>query len=76
MVTSAGPLAMISCEPRQARKGATVVIDLCAGMWLVGPPPNLAFLHVFIPSVLYSYVFIGVSSVYVRCPLVYPSLLD
>ena len=34
-----GPPAMINCELRQARKGATVAIDSCAGMWLVGLPP-------------------------------------
>ncbi len=31
---------MIHCELRQARKGATVAIDSCAGMWLVGLPPS------------------------------------
>jgi len=35
MVASAGPLATIRREPRQARKGATVVADSCAGVWLV-----------------------------------------
>jgi hypothetical protein len=30
-----GPLATIRCKPRQARKGATVAADSCAGMWLV-----------------------------------------
>ena len=34
MVTCVGPLATIDCEPRQARKGATVTIDLGAGVWL------------------------------------------
>jgi hypothetical protein len=34
-----GPLAMIDSEPRQARKGATVIIDSCAGVWLSGSPP-------------------------------------
>ena len=29
-----GPLATIRCKPRQARKGATVAADSCAGMWL------------------------------------------
>ena len=32
---------MLNCEPRQARKGATVVVAACAGMWLLGPPPFL-----------------------------------
>jgi len=27
---------MIGCEPRQARKGATVTADSCAGVWLAG----------------------------------------
>ena len=34
-----GPLATITCESRQARKGATVTGDSCAGVWLVGSPP-------------------------------------
>ncbi len=36
LVGPVGPLAMISCEPRQARKGATVAVTSCAGVWLVG----------------------------------------
>jgi len=35
MVTIIGPLATISCEPRQARKGAAAAVNLCAGVWLV-----------------------------------------
>jgi hypothetical protein len=31
-----GPPATLNREPRQARKGATVVVAACAGMWLVG----------------------------------------
>ena len=34
MADLAGPPAIINCEPRQARKGATVVVTLCAGVWL------------------------------------------
>ena len=34
-----GPSATIVCKPRQARKGATVVNDSGAGMWLAGLPP-------------------------------------
>ena len=34
---SAGPPATIRCESRQARKGATVATDSCAGVWLAGP---------------------------------------
>jgi len=34
-----GPLATIRCKPRQARKGATVAADSCAGMWLIRLPP-------------------------------------
>ena len=30
-----GSSATISCEPRQARKGATVVMDSGAGVWLM-----------------------------------------
>ena len=36
MVAPIGPLATLGSEPRQARKGATVVADACAGVWLVG----------------------------------------
>ena len=35
---SDGPLAAISDEPRQARKGATVVTDSCAEVWLAELP--------------------------------------
>ena len=35
MVACIGPLATIHCEPRQARKGATVAVDSGAGVWLV-----------------------------------------
>ena len=34
VVTLAGPRAMTGYEPRQARKGATVVADACAAVWL------------------------------------------
>jgi len=30
----AGPLATISREPGQARKGAAIAVTLCAGVWL------------------------------------------
>jgi len=36
MVIPVGPPAMLDGKPRQARKGATVVIDACAGVWLAG----------------------------------------
>ena len=36
MVAPAGSLAMIGSELRQARKGATVIADLCAEVLLVG----------------------------------------
>ncbi len=36
MVAPTGSHAMIHHEPRQARKGATVVIDSCAEVMLVG----------------------------------------
>ena len=35
MVVHIGPLATPDGEPRQARKGATVTVDACAGVWLV-----------------------------------------
>ncbi len=37
-VTLVGPLAMISYEPRQARKGATVVADSCDAVRLTRLP--------------------------------------
>ena len=40
-----GPLATIRCKPRQARKGATVAADSCAGMWLARLPPNYIYLE-------------------------------
>lgn len=36
---SLGPLAAINDEPRQARKGATVIFDSCAEVRLLGLPP-------------------------------------
>jgi DNA polymerase-3 subunit gamma/tau len=38
MVALSGPLATIDREPRQARKGATVANQVCAGVWLVRVP--------------------------------------
>jgi len=35
LVACAGPPATISCEPRQARKGAAAAVDSGAGVWLV-----------------------------------------
>jgi len=35
MVASAGPLATISCEPRQARKGAAAAVISGAEVWPV-----------------------------------------
>ncbi len=40
-----GPLAAIDYEPRQARKGAAVVIDSSAEVWLLQPPPNLVIFN-------------------------------
>ena len=40
MEISVGPFAMINCEPRQARKGATVAVTSCAGVWLAGVAAN------------------------------------
>ena len=36
MVAPFGPLATACRKPRQARKGATVVVTLCAEVWLLG----------------------------------------
>ena len=40
MVILAGPLATISCEPRQARKGAAATAGSGAGVWLVWVTSN------------------------------------
>ena len=40
LVTLVGPHAMISYKPRQARKGATVVADSCAAVWLARAASN------------------------------------
>lgn len=36
---------MLDGKPRQVRKEATVVIDACAGVWLMGLPPNYHSRH-------------------------------
>ena len=43
-MVASGPLATISYELRQAWKGATVVVDLCAEVWLEVPPPLFVIL--------------------------------
>ena len=55
MVTPAGPLAMIDCEPRQARKGATVVVISCAEVWLAGEATRFIpiFVFHFHPKIFY-----------------------
>jgi|GEM_PF-5333823 len=54
MVAPTGSHAMIHHEPRQARKGATVVIDSCAEVMLVGAISiftlTLLFLQVIMPA--------------------------
>ena len=40
MVALIGPPATIDGKLRQARKGATVAIELCAGVWLVWAASN------------------------------------
>jgi hypothetical protein len=46
LVTLVGPHAMISYKPRQARKGATVVADSCAAVWLARAASNHPSMHV------------------------------
>ena len=56
---SDGPLAAISDEPRQARKGATVVTDSGAGVWLSESPPfnrgwcAVSYTHLTLPTTPY-----------------------
>jgi hypothetical protein len=49
MVALVGPLATIDGESRQARKGATVIVKSCAGMWLARDttqiPPSVTFAY-------------------------------
>jgi len=40
MVSLVGPRAMVGYESRQARKGATVVTDSCAVVWLTRATTN------------------------------------
>ncbi len=47
-MVASGPPATISYELRQARKGATVVVDLCAGVWLEVPPPPFSSVRHFL----------------------------
>lgn len=41
MVIPVGSLATLDDEPRQARKGATVIVKACAGVWLAGVATHL-----------------------------------
>ena len=38
-----GPCATINYEPRQTWKGAAVIVDVCAAVWLFKPPPSFDF---------------------------------
>ena len=49
MVAPVGSLAMIGSELRQARKGATVIADSCAEVWLVGVHHQFLLKMEFIP---------------------------
>jgi hypothetical protein len=52
MVALIGPFATRNFELRQAWKGATVEVDLCAEVWLVGVISNLFGYSLSIISVL------------------------
>jgi hypothetical protein len=52
MVALIGPLATRNFELRQAWKGATVEVDLCAEVWLVGVISNFLGYSISIISVL------------------------
>ncbi len=52
MVNPVGSPAIINHELRQARKGATVVVTLCAGVWLTGFASNILWVIFFGPSFL------------------------
>ena len=54
MAGPVGPPAMNNCKLRQARKGATVAVNSCAGVWLAGnvtSSQNLSFDKFISPSV-------------------------
>ena len=50
-----GPLAMILCEPGQARKGAAAAVELCAGVSLMESPPVFSPLLFFLLIILDSH---------------------
>ena len=52
MVGPVGPLATISREPGQARKGAAAAVTSCAGVWLAGSTSSSAFSLLFQLSLL------------------------
>ncbi len=51
MEGSVGPLAMINYELRQARKGATVVVTSCAGVWLAENSTLFALYLIFFTTI-------------------------
>jgi hypothetical protein len=53
MVALIGPFATRNYELRQAWKGATVVVDLCAEVWLVGVISN--FLDALKPFLIFTF---------------------
>jgi len=60
MVAFAGPLATISCELRQAWKGATVTVDSGAGVWLALAASIFSVL-IIVLSILFGYSSLALS---------------
>lgn len=67
MVGPAGPLATISREPGQARKGAAAAVTLCAGVWLVGFT-SITIFSIFLSLLSESADAFAGSGVYARLP--------
>jgi len=62
-----GPPATINREPGQARKGASTAVDLCAGVWLMGPPPLFLFsTSLFFSNAYLSAILCTSVSMYIR----------
>jgi hypothetical protein len=69
MVASMGPLATIDGKFRQAWKGATVAIDSCAGVWLVGVHHQFPlFVTLFTPLFRHSSRLIIVFLIFIHYP--------
>ncbi len=67
MVACIGPLAAIDCEPRQARKGATVAVDSGAEVWLVQVAASISYFFYFSQIYWHHYWHHSVQSITMVC---------